>query len=135
VTFWDPLWDNTLTQSAFENRVLYSGYGLDPETGLYHVRARYYHPDLGRWAQRDPAGYVDSPNLYQYVLSNPLIGVDPTGEFCLIEALVAVVILGVLSAVIAPMLSRPLRVAAAYRRTRRRSTYRPSRKPGTCTSR
>ena len=29
------------------NEILYCGYRLDPESGLCHVRHRYYHPRLG----------------------------------------------------------------------------------------
>ncbi len=39
-----------------------------------------YTPALGRWLQRDPAGYVDGVNLYQYVQGRPTNLVDPLGE-------------------------------------------------------
>jgi uncharacterized protein RhaS with RHS repeats len=38
-----------------------------------------YDPKHGRWLQRDPAGYVDGMNLYQYTGSSPVVLVDPTG--------------------------------------------------------
>lgn len=38
-----------------------------------------YHPTLGRWVTADPAEYVDGPNLYQHVGSNPVNRVDPSG--------------------------------------------------------
>ena len=38
------------------NDILYCGYRLDSETGLYHVRHRYLHPTFGRWLSRDPLG-------------------------------------------------------------------------------
>jgi hypothetical protein len=68
------------------------------------ARNRMYNPSLGRWMQRDPAGtkqtppmarnlsdsqftqpdsagqYADGPNLYQYVRSNPITGLDPSGQ-------------------------------------------------------
>jgi RHS repeat-associated protein len=59
--------------------VLYCGYRLDAETGLYHVRHRTYHPTLGRWNQRDPIGYEGGPSLYAYVGSQPLSTQDPSG--------------------------------------------------------
>lgn len=57
----------------------YCGYLLNPETGHYCVRNRVYDPASGRWLQRDPAGYVDGLNLYQYVGSLPLATTDPMG--------------------------------------------------------
>jgi RHS repeat-associated protein len=70
------------SQSAtlYNNEILYAGYRLNAETQLYHVRARAYHPTLGRFLQRDPAGYHDSTNLYQYVRSAPYTAVDPSGQ-------------------------------------------------------
>jgi len=67
------------TASAFANEILYCGYRYDPETGLYHVRNRYYHPILGRWITRDPKEDVDGMNLYQYVRSAPTGFVDWNG--------------------------------------------------------
>jgi len=47
--------------------------------GLYHVRNRAYDPELGRWTRRDPIGYVDGPNVFEYVGGRAVVGVDPTG--------------------------------------------------------
>ena len=41
-----------------------------------------YHPTLGRWLQRDPLGYADSCNVYEYVVSRPVSGRDPEGLAC-----------------------------------------------------
>jgi len=47
-----------------------------------------YHPTVGRWIERDPGPdsapaptreYADGMNLYQYVGSNPVLYVDPSG--------------------------------------------------------
>jgi RHS repeat-associated protein len=67
------------TSNTFENAILYCGYYHDTETGLYHVRNRYYHPPLGRWLSRDPIGYADGMSLYEYVRSAPLRFADPSG--------------------------------------------------------
>src|SRR5690606_7896556 len=45
----------------------------------YHVRHRAYDPELGRWLERDPAGYIDGWSLYQAVNSSPVMYVDPSG--------------------------------------------------------
>jgi hypothetical protein len=37
------------------------------------------HTTAGRFLQRDPIGYVDSINLYEYVGSSPIIALDPSG--------------------------------------------------------
>ena len=40
---------------------------------------RYYDPEIGRYLTRDPAGYVDGPNVYLYVGNNPINHIDPEG--------------------------------------------------------
>src|SRR6266568_4230545 len=38
-----------------------------------------YSPTLGKWLERDPAGYVDGANLYEYAVGNPERFTDPFG--------------------------------------------------------
>src|SRR5262249_10095251 len=65
------------------NKFQFTGEALDPGTGLYYLRARYYEPNLGRFLERDPLeGSLLlhlSRNPYQYGLSNPIRYADPTG--------------------------------------------------------
>lgn len=61
------------------NIVGYRGYIHNGETLDYTVRHRTYNTELGRWLQRDPAGYVDGPNMYEYAGAGPLSHVDPYG--------------------------------------------------------
>ncbi len=79
VTVYNANWSATQDPSEIDNAYLYTGRRLDAETGLYFYRARYYHPGLGAFVARDPLGMVDGANLYNYVLSNPLLFVDPLG--------------------------------------------------------
>ena len=68
-------------ETAIGNDILYTGRRLDPETGLYYYRARYYHAQLGRFVSRDPIAYDGSEwNLYEYVKSGPLMALDPNGR-------------------------------------------------------
>lgn len=59
----------------------YASKRLDPETGLFYFGKRYYDPEVARWLTTDPAGFIDSTNLYQYVFNNPYLYYDPDGRF------------------------------------------------------
>ena len=54
--------------------------GREPDaTGLIHYRARYYHPELGRFVSRDPLGLSAGINPYAYADGNPVLFNDPDG--------------------------------------------------------
>lgn len=59
------------------------GVVTDPN-GLYHLRARYYHPELRRFLSRDSIrGDLADPqslNRYAFVAGNPISFVDPDGD-------------------------------------------------------
>ena len=57
----------------------YTGHLWDSAIGQYYAPFRYYNPQTARWNMRDPLGVVDGPNMYAYVVGNPLNGIDPTG--------------------------------------------------------
>ena len=71
--------------AATRNKFRFLAEPQDPETGLYHLRARYYDPDLGRFLTKDPEpGFAREPlsqNPYIYSLNNPLRYSDRTGRY------------------------------------------------------
>ncbi|WP_307847162.1 RHS repeat-associated core domain-containing protein [Streptomyces sp. F63] len=57
--------------------------GTTDPTGLTHLGAREYDPDLGRFLSVDPLLLTDDPtqhNPYTYGNNNPATNADPTGE-------------------------------------------------------
>lgn len=69
------------SKDKFVNYFYYTSRELEPETGDYFYRARYYNPVQARFLSEDPLG-IDGKNmnLYAYVNNNPLIYNDPTGK-------------------------------------------------------
>ncbi len=57
----------------------FSSKRFDEETGFVYFGRRYYSPEMGRWISADPSGFQDGPNLYGYVLNNPLTHCDLYG--------------------------------------------------------
>ena len=72
-------WITSSVATGPDNSIGYAGYVFNKETAQYTVRFRNYNPELGRWMQRDPAGYVDGANIYEYVQSSPGLLADPFG--------------------------------------------------------
>jgi RHS repeat-associated protein len=59
----------------------FPGQYFDQETGLHQNWNRDFDPGIGRYVQADPAAMKDGPNLYPYVRSNPVYGIDAQGLY------------------------------------------------------
>jgi len=68
-----------------DNDFLFTGEQFDSETSNYYLRARYYNVGLGRFVSRDTydGKLIDplSQNHYLYAGGNPVLYVDPSGNF------------------------------------------------------
>ena len=68
------------------NCAFITSYERDDETNLDYAKARYYNYQHGRFMAIDPllrSGKPTNPqtfNRYTYVLNNPLVFIDPSGE-------------------------------------------------------
>jgi RHS repeat-associated protein len=66
---------------------LYAGEQIDPDLGLYFLRARYLNQDKGRfWNQDTYEGMNEEPlslHKYLYCHADPVNGVDPSGNMTL----------------------------------------------------
>jgi RHS repeat-associated protein len=69
-----------IPDTSHKNRLHFTGYELDPDTGLYLARNRWYNPRLARFMQPDPIGLAGGDlNLYRYCGNNPVNRTDPMG--------------------------------------------------------
>ena len=57
----------------------YTGHPWDRALGQYAAPFRYYNPATARWNMRAPLGFVDGPNVYAYVVGNPVMRTDDMG--------------------------------------------------------
>ncbi len=74
----------TALTGAVDNPWRYLGQHQD-DTGLYKLGIRYYHPDLARFTQPDPAypcEHLPYTNEYLYSAANPTTWSDATGAAC-----------------------------------------------------
>ena len=81
-TYEYDVWGEVVSErEEVDNRFKFNGQQLDPITGQYYLRARYYNPVIGRFTQEDTYR-GDGLNLYAYCGNNPVYYVDPTGHTC-----------------------------------------------------
>ncbi len=62
----------------FHRKRLHGGF-VELESGLYDFRHRWSEDSAGLWILRDPLSTLDSLNLFQFCLADPLLTVDQYG--------------------------------------------------------
>ncbi|MHB1453859.1 MAG: RHS repeat domain-containing protein [Saccharofermentanales bacterium] len=74
------------------NPFRYKDYYLDGETGYYYLQSRYYSPEWGRFISSDDTsilmatqGSLLGANLFAYCGNCPVMGIDPSGYFALVD--------------------------------------------------
>ncbi len=81
----------------------FHGEWLDAQTDLYHLRARYYDPQVGRLLSRDPVEPArlrpETLNDYAFAFSNPYLYSDPTGLFSLVEINISMSVSDIVAAI------------------------------------
>lgn len=89
-------WGNVGNRTAGpDQEINLTGKRMDTNTGLYYFNQRYYDPELGRFLTEDPA--KQSLNAYLFCGNNPLMYVDPDGQFFILDDLFVAVLIGALT--------------------------------------
>lgn len=82
---YDEWGKDTGKSETVTNPFRYASYWYDDTVGLYHLGARWYESELGRFSSVDPhPGDQDDPislNEYLYTANNPVNAVDPDGDY------------------------------------------------------
>ena len=81
---YDPYGNLAYANGQTPNLYLYTGEQMDPDLGMYYLRARYYQPELGRFWNLDSfEGWQEetlSLHKYLYARNNPANRIDPSGH-------------------------------------------------------
>ncbi len=68
-----------------QNKIGYTGYAFDSESGYTYMQARFYDPLVGRFLSTDPIHFQDDNpftfNRYAYANNNPYRYKDPNGKY------------------------------------------------------
>jgi RHS repeat-associated protein len=103
------------TASAVGNPYSFTGRELDTlDSGnlkTMHYRTRSYNSIMGRFTENDPFGFINSLNLYEYAISNPLFHIDPYGSNAVAIGVGEVVGVGAIGCLLIPSCRDHLRDA------------------------
>jgi RHS repeat-associated protein len=95
------------SQETTNNVYLFAGEQLDPNLGIYYLRARYLDHHIGRFLCVDPfEGINDDPitlHKYLYARNNPVNCADPSGEmgeFSLSGLMISIAISATINAIV-----------------------------------
>ena len=103
-------------QSATD--LLYAGEQFDPGLQMEYLRARYYDQDNGRFNRLDPFdGNSEDPqslHKYAYAHCDPINGIDPSGNFTILELLIVVSVSITIFSLAAPLFFKARRSYGIY---------------------
>jgi RHS repeat-associated protein len=80
---WEPFGALHSVSGALALDARFPGQWYQLETGLHYNWHRHYDPTLGRYTQPDPLGLEAGANRFTYALGNPIMNIDPDGQFIL----------------------------------------------------
>ena len=91
-------YNNGINTAAYNNPFTYRGYYYESSLNMYYLGTRYYDPYNCRFISAD--GYISTGqgilgnNMYAYCNNNPVMYVDPTGEFLTIPFTIVIAKIG-----------------------------------------
>jgi len=104
---------------GIKNPYTYTARELDPESGLYYYRARFYDSGTGRFISEEPLALSPEVNRYTYSLNNPINFIDSSGRFPIpvlpLSILLPIALPGIIIALPLICIQMPSCVAAVVR--------------------
>src|SRR5205085_2304182 len=65
---------------------LFTGQRFDPETQIYYYKERYFIPQWGRFASKDPDVPQKETNTYGYANARSNVSMDPFGKWIIVAS-------------------------------------------------